>query len=112
MCCIVQAPDAATRAAYGIVSLPDVTSRDICPCVHAPDAASRARDCILNAPDTASWAQHVRVCLLMMIPSELSMCVFVPDFTFTSTCCNFHAMTPLPRLCVALLMLLPGLRVV
>ena len=87
MCCIVQAPDAASRAKCGIVSLSDVTSRDMHRCVHALDAASRARDCIVDAPDTAFWAQRVHVCLLMMILSELSMCVFVPDSTFTSTCC-------------------------
>ena len=77
MCCIVQAPDAASRAVCGIVSLSNVTSSDMCPCVHALDATYRARDCIVNASDTASWAQHVRVCLLMMMLSELSMCVFV-----------------------------------
>ena len=85
------------------------------PCVHAPDAAPRARDCIVDAPDTGSWAQRVCVYLLMMMLSDLSMCVFVLDSTFMSTCCKFHALTPFPRLCVALLMPLmplPGLRVV
>ena len=100
MCCIVQAPDADARAACGIASLPDVTSRDVCSCVHALDAASRARDCIVDAPVT--------------VQSELSMCVFIHDSTFTSTH-NFLALTTLPRLCVALLtplMPLPGLHVV
>ena len=67
----------------------------------------------MDAPDTASWAQCVHVCLLVMITSELSMHVFVPDSIFTSTCCNSHALTPLPRLCVALLMpLMPLLGIV
>ena len=69
MCFIVQAHDAAPRAACGIVSLPDVTSRDVCPCVHALDAASKARDCIVDAPDTASWAQRGRVCVLLVANS-------------------------------------------
>ena len=115
MFCIVQVPDVASRAACGILSLPDVTSRDMCPGVHALPASSRARNCIVDAPYNACWAQCVRACLLMMMLSELSMCVFVPDSTFTSTCCNFHVLTPFPRLCVALLMplmLLPRLRLV
>ena len=49
----------ASRAACGIVSFTDVTSRDMCPCDHAPDVASRAIDCIADAHDTASWAQRV-----------------------------------------------------
>ena len=85
------------------------------PGVHVLDATSRAMDCFVDVPDAASWAQHVCLCLPVMIFSELSMGVFVPVSAFMSLRCNVHASTTLPGLCVALLMplmQLPGLRVV
>ena len=87
-----------------MVCLSVATSMAMCPGVHALDATSRVTDCFADAPDAASWAQHVRLCLPVMIFSELIVGVFVPDSTFMSMCCNFHALTPLPGLCVALLM--------
>ena len=117
-------PDAAPRAACRIAHVPDVASRVACHIVHVLDASSlvclpdgtyRATDCFFDAPDAASLAQHVRLCLPVMIFSELIVVVFVPDSAFMSVCCNFHALTSLPGLCVALLMplmLLLGLCVV
>ena len=112
---IVHLSDVASRAACGIVHLPVVTSIAMCLSVYALDATSRARDCSIDAADTASGAQHVHVCLPMTVLSGISVCVFVPDSTSMSMCCNFHALMLLPGLCVALLiprMPLPGLRVV
>ena len=57
------------------------------------EPTSRAIDCFVDAPDAASLEQHVRLCLSMMILSELSVGVFVLDSTFMSMCCNFHALT-------------------
>ena len=87
----------------------------MCPGVQVSDAASRASDYNVDATDAASRSKHVRVCLSIMVFSGLSVCVFVHDSTSLSMCCSFHALIPLPRLCVALLMPLmplPGLRVV
>ena len=53
------------------------------------DATSRSRYCFIDAPDTASWAQHVHLCLPMMILSELNVYTFVPEATFMSMCRNF-----------------------
>ena len=139
-CRIVHVPDAASSDACRIVCLPDGTSRAMCPgvhvldttsramdCfvdssdaaswgyvswVHVLDAASRARNCYADAPDAVPWAQRVRLCLPVMILSELCVCVLVPDSTFMSMCCKFHALMLLPGLCVAWLMPLmplPGL---
>ena len=66
------------------------------------DTTSRAKDCFVDALDTASWTQRVLLCMPVMILSELSVFVFVPDSAFMSMCCNFHDLTPLPGLCVAL----------
>ena len=97
---IVHVPDATSRAACRIGHLPDITSRAMSPGVHVLDATSRDRDCFVDAPDTASWAQCVHLCLPVMMLSELSVCVFVPDSAFMLMCCNFHALMPFPGLYV------------
>ena len=59
--------------------------------VHVLDAASSSRDGYADAPDAVSRAQRVCLCLPVIILSELSVCVLVPDSALISMCCNFHA---------------------
>ena len=61
----------------------------MCLGVQVLDATSTSRDCFIDAPDTASWAQHVLLCLPMMILSELNVYTFVPHDAFMSMCRNF-----------------------
>ena len=87
----------------------------VCHNDHVPVTISGASRVVVLMPLMRLPALKECMWVFLMVHSGHNVCVLVPGATYISTCCDVHALMPLPGLCVALfrpLMPLPGLRVV
>ena len=82
-CRIVHVHDTASRAACCILCLTFITSRAMCLDVHVLDTLP-GLNIVLLMPQTLLPGLKICLCLLVMILSELSVGVFVPDSAFMS----------------------------